>query len=462
MKYNSLVISNPNDLIYGKAPYPVTTKNYGLEIGGGRIYPELNFTLPPMKLEEANLKEMYDHYRQIVTQSLKRAAELDSPGVVLECETLPPQTEFPIWSETICKILLDGMADAHAKYGLKSALRFTPNDNRDMLRPPQMRSGKYWEAMLETFERVGALGADMISIESIGGKETHDEALIKCDIEQVIFSLAVLATRDMRFLWDNIVSICDKHGVIPAGDSSCGFGNTAMVLAEQRLIPNAFSTVVRVLTTVRALVALECGAKGPSKDCAYENPFLKAITGTTISCEGKTSACAHLSPVGNIAAAYADLWSNESVQNIMLLGSTAPVAYMETLTYDCRLFNVAAAEGEALRMRDWLVKSDAPIDNRAFIFTPENVIALSEVIVSGENYYDAAKKAAIATAKLIIEGGKAGRTKVGKIEYRYLENIIKTVEAMPESEDRFIDQMLKRVDTKKFDLKGYDLEDRAA
>ncbi len=457
MKYKSLAISNPNDLIYGKALTPVKTKNYGLEIGGGMIYPELNFTLPPMKLEEANLKEMYGHYEQIVAQSLKRAAELDAPGVVLECETLPPQTEFPAWSENICRILLEGMADANAKYGLKSALRFTPNDNRDMQRPPQMRSGRFWEAMLDTFERVTKLGADMVSIESIGGKETHDEALIKCDIEQVIFSLAVLATRDMKFLWDNIVGICKKNNTIPAGDSSCGFGNTAMVLAEQRLIPNSFSTVVRVLTTVRALVALECGAMGPSKDCAYENPFLKAITGTPISCEGKTSACAHLSPVGNIAAAYADLWSNESVQNIMLLGSTAPVAYMETLTYDCRLFNMAASQGEALRLRNWMVESDAPLDNRAYIFRPENVIDLSKVIISGENYYDAAKRAAIATAKLLIEGGKKGATKVGKMEYKYLENIIKTVEAMPLTEGDFITKMLGKVDTTKFDLKGYEL-----
>lgn len=457
MKYKSLAIENPNDLIYGSALKPVTTRNYGLVIGGGQIYPELNFTLPSMKLEEANLKEMYGHYQQIVTQALKRAAELDAPGVVLECETLPPQTEFPLWSETICKILLDGMADANAKYGLKSALRFTPNDNRDMMRPPQMRSGKHWDAMVETFERVTKLGADLISIESIGGKETHDEALIKCDIEQVIFSLAVMATRDMRFLWDNIVSICKKNGSIPAGDSSCGFGNTAMVLAEQRLIPNAFSTVVRVLTTVRALVALECGATGPSKDCAYENPFLKAITGTPISCEGKTSACAHLSPVGNIAAAYADLWSNESVQNIMLLGSTAPVAYMESLTYDCRLFNMATKKGGALTMRNWLVDSDSGLDNRAFIFRPENVIGLAKAIVSGDDYYDAARKAAIATAKCLVEGGKTGATKISKMEYKYLENITKTIESMPATESQFIEKMLKKVDTSKFDMKAYEL-----
>ncbi|MDR2338934.1 MAG: methanol--corrinoid methyltransferase, partial [Deltaproteobacteria bacterium] len=101
MKYKSLAISNPDDLMFGTAPYPVVTRNYGIPIGGGVLYPELNFTVPTMKLEESTLKEMYGHYEQIVREALKRAGELESPGVVLECETLPQQTEFPEWSETI-------------------------------------------------------------------------------------------------------------------------------------------------------------------------------------------------------------------------------------------------------------------------------------------------------------------------------------------------------------------------
>ena len=141
MLYKSLAISNPDDLIFGTAPKPVKTRNYGLEIGGGTLFPELNFPVPTMKLEPATLKEMYGYYEMIVRDALKRAGELESPGVVLECETLPQQTEFPEWSETICKILLEGMAKENASSGLKSALRFTPNDNRDMIRPPLMRSG---------------------------------------------------------------------------------------------------------------------------------------------------------------------------------------------------------------------------------------------------------------------------------------------------------------------------------
>jgi hypothetical protein len=62
--------------------------------------------------------------------------------------------------------------------GLKSVLRMTPNDNREFERPPLMRRGRYWEAMLELFEGSAAAGAELLSIESVGGKELHDEALV--------------------------------------------------------------------------------------------------------------------------------------------------------------------------------------------------------------------------------------------------------------------------------------------
>ena len=90
---------------------------------------------------------------------------------------------------------------------------------------------------------------------------------------------------------------------------------------------------------------MEEGAVGPDKDCGYEGPFLKAITGIPISMEGKTASCAHLSPVGNIASACTDLWSNESVQNIKLLAGMAPTVYMEQLEYDTRLMNQAIKGG---------------------------------------------------------------------------------------------------------------------
>jgi len=78
-----------------------------------------------------------------------------------------------------------------------------------------------------------------------------------------------------------------------------------MVLAERKMIPRVFAAVVRAVTAVRSLVAYECGAVGPGKDCGYENPILKAITGCPMSMEGKTAACAHLSPMVQTLASSA-------------------------------------------------------------------------------------------------------------------------------------------------------------
>ena len=129
----------------------------------------------------------------------------------------------------------------------------------------------------------------------------------------------MLGVRDMQMLWKKIVDVAKAQNKIAAGDTACGFGNTAMVLAEKGFIPKVFAAFDRIATITRTLVACEQGAVGPDKDCGYEGVFLKAIAGIPISMEGKTAACAHLSPVGNIAAACADLWSNESIQNLSLI-----------------------------------------------------------------------------------------------------------------------------------------------
>ena len=87
----------------------------------------------------------------------------------------------------------------------------------------------------------------------------------------------------MTYLWKNIVEISGQYHVIPAGDSACGFANTAMVLAEQHYIPRVWAALIRVLAVPRSLIAFEEGAVGPNKDCAYEGPYIKAITGYPIS-----------------------------------------------------------------------------------------------------------------------------------------------------------------------------------
>ena len=457
-RFTHLAISNPDDLRFGVAPNPLTTRR-GLTIGGAIVYPELNFTLPPMLVDEKTMPEVRGQYLQIITGALQRAVELEAPGLVIEFETLPPMTENTAWGIELTQILLDAMETTHAKHGLKTVLRITPNDTREMERPPRMRSGKLYEAMLETFDGCAAAGAELLSIESVGGKEVHDEALMMCDIRSVIFALCVMGVRDMRFLWTELDKLARKRGVHCAGDTACGFGNTAMVLAEQKMIPRVFAAVVRAVSAVRTLVCYECGAVGPGKDCGYENPILKAITGFPMAMEGKTAACAHLSPLGNIAAATCDTWSNESVQNIKLLGGMAPTVYVEQLIYDCRLMNLALADGRdaALLYRKWMVNSDAPLDPQAYVLTPESSVAIAKAIVNAPTSVAAGKAAALTAVRLLREAHTDGRLKIHPREISWLDRIQNSVETIPSSEPEFIGEMMSVLDTSKFVAADYEL-----
>ncbi len=114
MKYKTLAIADPAKLIYGRAPRPIKTRR-GMCIGGGLIYPELNFTLPDINIRKEAMPEIVRHYQQIVTEALERAAELEAPGVMLEFETLPPMTEHPALGMEVVNILLEGIEDAHDK-----------------------------------------------------------------------------------------------------------------------------------------------------------------------------------------------------------------------------------------------------------------------------------------------------------------------------------------------------------
>ncbi len=247
--------------------------------------------------------------------------------------------------------------------------------------------------------------------------------------------------------------------MLAAGDTACGFGNTAMVLAEKKYIPRVFAAVVRAVSAVRSLVAYECGAVGPGKDCGYENVYLKAITGFPMALEGKSAACAHLSPVGNIAAAVCDTWSNESVQNIKLLAAMAPTCYVEQLIYDCRLMNRASQDGRkgALQLRDWLVGSDAGLDPQAFILSPESAMEIARTIVAAPNHYQAGVAVARTAIGLLRNAHAQGRLALPAREVEWMDTMQRAVDAMPTTEDKFIEEMLGVVDTGKFVLSEYGL-----
>jgi methanol--5-hydroxybenzimidazolylcobamide Co-methyltransferase len=324
-----------------------------------------------------------------------------------------------------------------------------------MNRPPILRSGKYWEAMVKTFEGTAKDGADILAIESTGGKEINDEAIVNADLRTSIFALGCLAPRDMKWLWTNITNIANTNGAISGGDSACGFANTSMVLAEQGFIPKVYAAVMRAAVTPRALVALENGAVGPSKDCAYENVYLKAITGTPITLEGKSAACAHFSPIGNISAAVADLWSNESVQQVKLLSGFAPVVSTEQLIYDCRLMNTAAKKGQAKLMRDFLVESDCYLDPQAYIMKPEVVFEIASEIVKTQDPFIRTLNTAKLSIDILKRAANKKEIELEEREQNWLDILESQIEEIPEDEEEFIAEMKEEVDSSKYRPEEY-------
>ena len=421
-QFTTTAYESADGLLFGASRRPLTC-GFDVLIGGGEVLPEVNFTLPGMHVREDTIEEVKAVYRDMVSSVLDRMVKLQAPGVVLEIEHPPQFTQISRLGAEITALAKQLMKDAYETRGLKSALRITPCDIRDIKRPPAMRTGDATETVFEAFRLSARAGADLLSIESTGGKEVSDRALTEGNVPGLLLALGVLAPRDMHFLWREIVDICKEEGSIPAGDTACAFGNTAMVLADQGFIPNVLAAVVRAMSAVRSLVAFEEGAVGPSKDCAYEGPVIKAITGFPISMEGKSAACAHFSHVGNVASACCDLWSNESVQQVKLLSGFAPEVFAEILLYDCRLMNEATNAGAAALFRDLAVRSDVSKSVHALVISPESSFRIAKAIVQSTGDFDRTRAAGLAGCEIIREGIHRFGLDLPDKELRWLDRI---------------------------------------
>lgn len=432
---HAMAYASPDEMSFGSAQKPLACGS-GVLIGAGEVIPEVNFTLPTMAIREETLPDVRERFREMVNRILTRAVQLQQPALVLELEHLYELTRNPDWGALVTADIKRIMDEFHQKYGLRSALRVTVADIRDQERPPRMRTGEQLSIMLQAFERCAEAGADILSIESTGGKEVNDHALVQGDIEGIAFALGVLAPRDMESLWGAIAEIAHRYKVVPGGDTACGFGNTAMQLAHQGLLPRVLAAVVRLMTVPRSLVAVEMGATGPLKDCGYENPVIKAITGVPISMEGKSSACAHSSPLGNIAAAVCDLWSNESVQDVRLLGGYAPAVFTEVLAYDCRLMNTALKQGFGKHLRDLFVVSDHHRDPQALMLDLKVVYEAGKCIVeAGADHYSRTLSVARFAAQQVRNAVNRGELSLEAREERWLSNIEGAIEELPEDAD---------------------------
>jgi methanol--5-hydroxybenzimidazolylcobamide Co-methyltransferase len=184
---------------------------------------------------------------------------------------------------------------------------------------------------------------------------------------------------------------------------------------------------------------------------------MKAIAGVPIAMEGKSAACAHFSPVGNIASAMCDLWSNESVQNVRLLSGNAPEAFTELLEYDCRLMNAATASGQAKALRDLLTVSDEWLSPQAAVLSPAATIEIASAIVAKTDPYDRAVAAGVAAVDILDRGRHEGHLSLGRKEAQWLERIKKELEALP-SDWRELEARLEPEYGQLYDKASYGLE----
>lgn len=436
----TMAYGGANEMIFGSCLHPVTTKS-GLCIGDGQVIPEM--IVHPRPGSEVSLKTLLREFERGYGDALERCVSIGHPTICLEIEHVAQMTRHAEWGEAVAAQTISQMDTYRNKYGISSACRFTIADIRkpDMV---HMRESDRTEQVLEAFSAC-ARHADMVAIESIGGKEIFDHAIIRNDVKGLLFGQAVLGGRDMQWLWPQIVSIADTYGCCPSGDTGCAHANTAMFMAGgylKREIPHTLAALSRAITVGNTLVAYECGATGPGKNCAYENPMIKAITGVPISCEGKSSTCAHSSFSGNVIAAVCDLWSNEAVEYHAMFGGPTSAVYAELLGYDTALMNTAIGMGYEHQLQECMVNSDRYRDPQSYILCPDNAWQIGKVVTENhQSLYGRARAAALKCGELILGDSQLRLT---TYEHDALTHYMAELDRLPEGEEDFIDLCLAK------------------
>jgi len=466
-RYTKMAYSDPDDMIFGEAPNPL--KNYGLdlELGAGYVVPEVNYG--PRPGSEASKMKMVNEYRHISKDVLERAVTIGLPTIELETEHVFQMTNDPSWGEAVTKKQFELNKKFNEEYGIKLGLRQTPGDlRRDELPPAGLREDAehdYPTKMFQTVEACAKSGASNISCETVGGKEMLDYAVARQDIKGMLFGIGVLGSIDMEWIWSQIVDIVNKSGTncVPGGETNCSGANTCMFVAGGLLdnnLPHVFAIIARAVAAGRTMVCYEVGGKGPGKDCGYEGPIIKAMTGVPHAQEGKDATCAHADVMGNLIAQTCDLWSNESVEYHSEFGGTTVQVWAQALGYEVALMNVAKQTGKDKLLRDLYVAADYYRDPQPYVLAYFNAFKVGQAIVAeGEDTYLRALAGAKAAAKLVDEGNKNGELKLTRYDRVALDKAIGVLDTLPDNYDAFLDECIKEYSEKvpTLNLKNYGL-----
>ena len=195
-RYNKMELGSVNDLVFGRAKYPLKY-GFNLEVGNGSVVPEIKFSPRPGK--EKDLSTLKKEYEVITRDFMERAVNLGLPAIQVETEHVVQITSDKSWVADITHLQKEIIEKYHSEYGIKCALRQTVADIRKG--EEGLRRGDHVTKVLEAFEASAENGADVLSIESTGGKEIFDYAVTRQDVAGVLFAIGVLSSMDMDFLW---------------------------------------------------------------------------------------------------------------------------------------------------------------------------------------------------------------------------------------------------------------------
>jgi len=447
-RYTKMAYDNADDLIFGRAKHPISY-GYGIKLGAGKVITEINYA--PRPGTEKDAKTLTREYVDYISKdALDRAISIGLPDLQLETEWVSQMSEAKISAPVV-----EGQREIteryHEEYGINTAVRHTIPDKRDTdngMRVGQDKVNGGPEMLFESAEIACENGADVFSVESIGGKEMADFAITNGDIVAFLFGVGYLGSLDMTYIWPEFVDICKKNNVIPGGDTNCSGANTSMFMAGGYLdndVQRTFSAITRAISAARTVVAWECGAVGPDKDCGYEGPICKAIAGKPTSQEGKQCHCAHCDIQSNLMASTCDLWSNESVEYHPEFGGSSVQCWLATLGNEVMLMNTSIQFKQDKVLRDLYMNADRIRGPEAYILAYDHAFEIGKAITeNGDNLYLRAKAAGETAANIILRGYKSKELPLTRKQLTVLEDSIKQFEALPDNEDAFVEMCLEK------------------
>ncbi len=462
MNSYKMAYGSAEEMVFGHSKKPLSY-GFGLRVGAGKVIPEANYA--PRAGAEKNAERLKKEYVDYITRDIIiRSINLGFPDLQLETEWISQMGADPSFSAPIVVAQKEMANRYHDEYGINIGIRHTVPDLRECergLREGMDAQKGYPEHIIEDAEIACENGADVLSVESLGGKEVTDYAITQGDITAFLFGSGILGSYDVEYLWNQFVPICKKHRTVPGGDSACASSNTAMYMAGGFLdndVQRTFSAISRCISASRTMTAFECGAVGPGKDCAYEGIIVKAINGMPISQEGKTSQCAHPDLQGNLMAQCCDLWSNESAEYHPEFGGSSVQCWTGMLGYECALMNTANACGRGKVLRDLYMISDRMRSPESYLLAFDNAWRIGKAMAShGDDRYMRAKSAALEGTRILLEG--YGNKEIGltRKQLETLYRMQRDLESLPDDGDSFVEMCMRRYvrEIPTFDPKNY-------